>query len=43
MTAANVHKYIQISLYTLQIRTCFSQPCNHFQECKVQRLCTLKV
>jgi len=41
MIPTNAHKYIKISLYTKWTPTCFSQPCGHLQEYKIQRWNTL--
>ena len=42
MVLTNTKKYIEINSYIQRTTTCFSQPFGHLQECKIQKLDTLK-
>ena len=42
MVLTNVHKYIEIILYTQRTLMCFDQLCSHLQYYKIQMLDVLK-
>lgn len=43
MVQTNAHKYIEFNLYIQWASMYFGQTCGHLQECKIQKLDTLKV